>query len=126
MEKIKWDDEEYEVLDPQSCVTVTLDPDEALFSLLEFIDKQKFLELQRAWKEKFGSSWLGSLKVNRDNAVQRLNEAMDFWEERGFAVITRDYDTAECVAKLTNRKRVTVMLPRKRYNDHVWTYQIRR
>ena len=126
MEKIKWDDEEYEVLDPQRCVTVALETDAAFFDLLEFIEKEKFRELQREWKRQFGDGWLGRLKVNRDNAVQRLNEAIEFWEERGFAVITRDYDTAECVAKLTNRKRVTVMLPRKRYNDHVWTYQIRR
>ena len=118
--------EEEVVLDPQRCVTVSLDSDEADFSLLEFIDKQKFLELQRAWKQRFGTGWLGSLKVSKENAVQRLNEAMDFWEERGFAVITRDYDTAECVAKLTNRKRVTVALPRKKYNDYVWSYHIRK
>jgi len=118
--------EEEVVLDPQRCVTVSLDSKEADFSLLEFIDKQKFYELQKAWKQQFGSSWLGSLKVSKENAVQRLNEAMDFWEERGFAVITRDYDTAECVAKLTNRKRVTVALPRKKYNDYVWSYHIRK
>jgi len=130
IQKIEWDFgsglKEYEVLDPQRCVTVSLDQTAAFFDLLEFIDKQKFRELQQAWKQKFGSAWLGKLKVSKENAVQRLNEAMDFWEERGFAVITRDYDTAECVAKLTNRKRVTVALPRKKFNDFVWTYQIRR
>jgi len=130
IQKIEWDFgsglKEYEVLDPQRCVTVSLDPAEADFTLLEFIDKQKFRELQQAWKQQFGSSWLGSLKVSKENAVQRLNEAMDFWEERGFAVITRGYDTAECVAKLTNRKRVTVALPRKKFNDFVWSYQIRK
>jgi len=130
IQKIEWDFgsglKEYEVLDLQRCVTVTLDPDEAHFSLFEFIEKEKFRELQQAWKEKFGTGWLGSLKVSKENAVQRLREAMDFWEERGFAVITRDYDTAECVAKLTNRKRVTVALPRKKFNDFVWSYQIRR
>jgi len=128
--KIEWDFngevKEYEVLDPQRCVTVSLDAKEANFTLLEFIDKQKLRELQQAWKEKFGTAWLGKLKVSKENAVQRLREAMDFWEERGFAVITRDYDTAECVAKLTNRKRVTVALPRKKFNDFVWSYQIRK
>jgi len=117
---------EYEVLDPQRCVTVSLDAKEADFTLLEFIEKEKFRELQQAWKEKFGTAWLGKLVVSKENAVQRLNEAMDFWEERGFAVITRDYDTAECVAKLTNRKRVTVALPRRKYNDYVRSYQIRK
>jgi len=130
IQKIEWDFDgevkEYEVLDPQRCVTVTLDAKEANFSLLEFIEKEKFRELQQAWKEKFGTAWLGKLKVSKENAVQRLREAMDFWEEQGFAVITRDYDTAECVAKLTNRKRVTVALPRRKYNDYVWSYQIRR
>jgi len=130
-QKIKWDFgsglKEYEVLDTQRCVTVSLDPAEVDFTLLEFIEKEKFFELQRAWKQQFGSLQLGKLKVRRENAVQRLNEAMDFWEERGFAVITRDYDTAECVAKLTNRKqRVTVALPRKKYNDYVWSYHIRK
>ena len=130
IQKIEWDFgsglKEYEVLDPQRCVTVSLDPAEADFSLLEFIEKEKFFELQREWKRRFGTAWLGKLVVRKENAVQRLNEAMDFWEERGFAVITRDYDTAECVAKLTNRKRVTVALPRKKYDDYVWSYQIKR
>jgi len=118
--------EEEVVLDPQRCVTVSLDAKEADFTLLEFIDKQKFRELQQAWKQRFRTAWLGKLVVSKENAVQRLNEAMNFWEERGFAVITRDYDTAECVAKLTNRKRVTVALPRKKFNDFVWSYQIRK
>ena len=130
VEKIEWDFgsglKEYEVLDPQRCVTVSLDRTAAFFDLLEFIEKEKFYELQRAWKQQFGSSWLGKLVVSKENAVQRLNEAIDFWEEQGFAVMTRDYDTAECVAKLTNRKRVTVALPRKKYDDYVWSYQIRK
>ena len=129
-QKIKWDFngevKEYEVLDTQRCVTVSLDRTAAFFDLLEFIDKKKFRELQQAWKQRFGVGWLGKLKVSKENAVQRLNEAMDFWEERGFAVITRDYDTAERVAELTNRKRVTVALPRKKFNDFVWSYQIRK
>ena len=114
------------VLDPQRCVTVSLNAKGADFSLLEFIEKEKFRELQQAWKERFGTAWLGKLVVSKENAVQRLSEAMDFWEERGFAVITRDYDTAECVAKLTNRKRVTVALLRKKFNDFVWSYHIRK
>jgi len=129
-QKIEWDFgsglKEYEVLDTQRCVTVSLDPAEVDFTLLEFIEKEKFFELQREWKRRFGTAWLGKLKVRKENAVQQLNKAMDFWEERGFAVITRDYDTAECVAKLTNRKRVTVALPRKKYNDYVWSYHIRK
>ena len=139
-EQIEWDFgdglREYEVVEAERCVYISISPfvrrfdfyynESASFDLLARIERQKFLEMRKAWKERFGSGWLGYLEITRENAVQRLNEAMDFWEERGFAVITRDYDTAECVAKLTNRKRVTVALPRKKFNDFVWTYQIRR
>ena len=139
IQKIEWDFgdglREYEVVEAERCVYISISPflrrfdfyysEGASFDLLARIERQKFLEMRKAWKKQFGSGWLGYLEITRENAVQRLREAMDFWEERGFAVVTCDIEDAEAVAKFTKRRAVAVAF-RKKDGDFERVYQIKR